>query len=195
MTIKILLVGNSAVGKTCMLLRYSDNQFNPDFLSTIGLDFKVKHMTIDEKPIKLQVWDTAGQEQFRTITQSFLRGADGILLCYDLTNKTSFEQISDWMESIHNCAATTVDIFIVGNKCDLVDKREITEEMIEGMKAKYNCECFETSACTGQGINETFEKMANVIKKRKDAEPQKQQNNVVRLDSKGPKNKKKKCLI
>ena len=195
MTIKILLVGNSAVGKTCILLRYSDNKFQGDFLSTIGLDFKVKHMTIDDKPIKLQVWDTAGQEQYRNITQSFLRGADGILLCFDLTNKMSFDQISDWMHSIHDCASTTVDIFLVGNKCDLQDQRKITNEMIEQMKNEYECEYFETSACTGQGINETFERMANVIKKRKDAEPQKQQNNIVRLDNKSEKSKRKKCSI
>ena len=177
MTIKILLVGDSSVGKTCILLRYSENKFQEQFLSTIGLDFKVKRMVIDGKPIKLQVWDTAGQEQYRTITKSFLRGADGILLVFDLTNQTSFDMVNEWMNSIKENASSTVDIFLVGNKCDL--DRVVTQDKIDEFKQNNNVPYFETSACTGFNIQETFTEMANVIKKRKESEPEQQTANTI----------------
>ncbi|KAH0792444.1 Rab GTPase [Histomonas meleagridis] len=191
MTIKILLVGDSSVGKTCILLRYSENKFQEAFLSTIGLDFKVKRMVIDEKPIKLQVWDTAGQEQYRTITKSFLRGADGILLVFDLTNQTSFDMVNEWMNSIKENASSTVDIFLVGNKCDL--EKVVTEDMINEFKRTNNVPYFETSARSGLGIQETFLEMAKVIKKRKENEPEQPPANTIDI-SQPKKNRKKRGL-
>ena len=191
MTIKILLVGDSSVGKTCILLRYSENKFQEQFLSTIGLDFKVKHMVIEDKPIKLQVWDTAGQEQYRTITKSFLRGADGILLVFDLTNQTSFDMVTEWMNSIKENASSTVDIFLIGNKCDL--DRVVTQDKIDDFQKANNVQYFETSACTGFNIQETFTKMAEVIMKRKESEPEQPSANTIDI-SQPKKNKKKKGL-
>ena len=101
---KILLIGNSGAGKSCILMRYSENQFTNNFYNTIGVDFKVKNLQIDGKDVKLQIWDTAGQDRFRTITSSYYRGANGILIVYDCTDKESFENIKTWMSEIDKYA-------------------------------------------------------------------------------------------
>ena len=104
MQIKLLMIGDSGVGKTCLLLRYANDSFSPTFITTIGIDFKIKNVDIDGTRIKLQIWDTAGQERFRTITTSYFRGAQGILLVYDITNKWSFEGISRWLKEVEQHA-------------------------------------------------------------------------------------------
>ncbi|KAM6139244.1 ras-related protein Rab-10 isoform 2-T2 [Phoenicopterus ruber ruber] len=122
---KLLLIGDSGVGKTCVLFRFSDDAFNTTFISTIGIDFKIKTVELQGKKIKLQIWDTAGQERFHTITTSYYRGAMGIMLVYDITNAKSFENISKWLRNIDEHANEDVERMLLGNKCDMEDKRVV----------------------------------------------------------------------
>jgi Ras-related protein Rab-8A len=124
--VKVLMVGDSGVGKTSLLLRYAQDSFNESFMTTIGIDFKTKFLDIGDKRVKLQIWDTAGQERFRTITTSYFRGAQGILLCYDVSDRKSFNSIGSWLEQITNHADKHVCVIICGTKCEM--DREVTEE-------------------------------------------------------------------
>eukprot|EP00343_Euplotes_focardii_P012513 CAMPEP_0205833658 /NCGR_PEP_ID=MMETSP0206-20130828/50164_1 /ASSEMBLY_ACC=CAM_ASM_000279 /TAXON_ID=36767 /ORGANISM="Euplotes focardii, Strain TN1" /LENGTH=234 /DNA_ID=CAMNT_0053140251 /DNA_START=25 /DNA_END=729 /DNA_ORIENTATION=+ len=123
--IKLLLIGDSGVGKSCILLRFSDDSFTASFITTIGIDFKIKTIELDGKRIKLQIWDTAGQERFRTITTAYYRGAMGILLVYDVTDEQSFQNIRNWIRNIEQHAADNVDKVLVGNKCDMVSMKVV----------------------------------------------------------------------
>ena len=123
---KVLLIGDSGVGKTCLLLRFSDDTFTPNFITTIGIDFKIRTIELEGKKVKLQIWDTAGQERFRTITTAYYRGAMGILLVYDVTDEKSFENIRHWMRNIEQHASDSVNKMIIGNKCDMLDRKVCT---------------------------------------------------------------------
>ncbi|KPP68297.1 RAB8A, member RAS oncogene family,-like, partial [Scleropages formosus] len=125
---KLLLIGDSGVGKTCVLFRFSEDAFNSTFISTIGIDFKIRTVELDGKKIKLQIWDTAGQERFRTITTAYYRGAMGIMLVYDITNEKSFDNIKNWIRNIEEHASADVEKMILGNKCDVNDKRQVSKE-------------------------------------------------------------------
>ena len=168
--LKLIMIGESSVGKTCMIMRYIDNSFTENFLTTVGVDFKVKDLNIDGKTVKLQIWDTAGQEQFHTITKSYFRGADGIILCFDLTSSMTLERTHLWMDSIKESAAEKVDVVLVGNKKDK-DGRDVTEEQARAVAEEYHVEYFETSAKTGENISEVFEALAKKAFARKEAEP------------------------
>ena len=140
---KLLLIGDSGVGKTCVLFRFSEDAFNATFISTIGnfppllnrldkqkilgIDFKIRTIELDGKKIKLQIWDTAGQERFRTITTAYYRGAMGIMLVYDITNEKSFDNIKNWIRNIEEHASADVEKMILGNKCDMNDRRQVTD--------------------------------------------------------------------
>merc|ERR1712196_103156 len=139
-------MGDSGVGKTCLLLRYANQSFSPTFITTIGIDFKIKNIELDGKRIKLQIWDTAGQERFRTITTSYFRGAQGILLCYDVTDRKSFDNVNVWMEQIAEHADDNVCKILIGNKMDKEDDRQVTQAEGENMAKKYGIPFFETSA-------------------------------------------------
>nr|pir hypothetical protein T23H2.6 - Caenorhabditis elegans [Caenorhabditis elegans] len=128
MLFKLLLIGDSGVGKTCILYRFSDDAFNTTFISTIGIDFKIKTIELKGKKIKLQIWDTAGQERFHTITTSYYRGAMGIMLVYDITNAKSFDNIAKWLRNIDEHASEDVVKMILGNKCDMSDRRVVSRE-------------------------------------------------------------------
>ena len=125
---KMLLIGNSGVGKSCLLVRYAENSFNENFFNTIGVDFKIKTISLDNQNIKLQIWDTAGQERFRTLTASYYRGAHGIIVVYDVTDRDTFENVRQWMQEIDKFATDNVCKVIVGNKCDLDDSRKVSTE-------------------------------------------------------------------
>ncbi|XP_061632833.1 ras-related protein Rab-13 isoform X2 [Phyllopteryx taeniolatus] len=125
---KLLLIGDSGVGKTCLIIRFAEDNFNSTYISTIGIDFKVKTIEVDGKKVKLQVWDTAGQERFKTITTAYYRGAMGIILVYDITDEKSFENIQNWMKSIKENASAGVSRMLLGNKCDIEAKRKVTKE-------------------------------------------------------------------
>ncbi|TNN14867.1 Ras-related protein isoform 3 [Schistosoma japonicum] len=133
---KLLLIGDSGVGKTSILLRFSDNLFNQTFISTIGIDFKIRTVDIDGKKIKLQIWDTAGQERFKTITTAYYRGAMGIMLVYDITNQHSFNNIKTWMQNIDEHANNDVEKMLLGNKCDVDEKRQISFQ--QGLQVSRN---------------------------------------------------------
>jgi Ras-related protein Rab-8A len=132
--IKLLLIGDSGisnpifyiyvgVGKSCLLLRFCDNSFTPSFITTIGIDFKIRTMELDGQRVKLQIWDTAGQERFRTITTAYYRGAMGILLVYDVTDERSFLNVANWIRNVEQYASPNVNKILLGNKCDMEDKR------------------------------------------------------------------------
>lgn len=111
------------VGKSCLLLRFCDDSFTPSFITTIGIDFKIRTVEIEGKRIKLQIWDTAGQERFRTITNAYYRGAMGILLVYDVTDERSFNNVRNWIRNTEQYASEGVNKILIGNKCDMADKR------------------------------------------------------------------------
>lgn len=153
---KLLLIGDSGVGKTCILFRFSDDAFNTTFISTIGIDFKIKTIELRGKKIKLQIWDTAGQERFHTITTSYYRGAMGIMLVYDITNSKSFDNIAKWLRNIQEHANDDVEKMILGNKCDMEDKRVIPKERGEAIARENGIRFLETSAKTNVNIEKAF---------------------------------------
>ena len=166
-TFKILTIGESGVGKTCILRRFVENKFLKNHLATIGIDFKTKTLNINNQEIKLKIWDTAGQERFRNITTQYYKGADGIVLIYDVTDDASYEKIRDWMAQIlSNTKREDIGLVLLGNKCDM-EPRAVTEEQGNKMAEELQVSYFETSALTGQGINEAFNELTRDIMKRK----------------------------
>merc|ERR1711934_713226 len=193
MLIKLLLIGDSGVGKSCLLCRYSDDVFNNKFITTIGIDFKIRTIELDGKKIKLQIWDTAGQERFRTITQAYYRGAMGILLVYDVTDDKSFQNIRAWMRNIEQHANNEVVKVLLGNKCDMDMKRAVDSAKGEALAREYDIEFFETSAKEKINVDAAFTRMAKLIKdKRKDENPSTQQP-ALDLNNQGKDKKKGGC--
>ncbi|KAL6138690.1 hypothetical protein ACLB2K_063969 [Fragaria x ananassa] len=182
--IKLLLIGDSAigielipftpllcdsagVGKSCLLLRFSDGSFTTSFITTIGIDFKIRTIELDGKRIKLQIWDTAGQERFRTITTAYYRGAMGILLVYDVTDESSFNNIRNWIRNIEQHASDNVNKILVGNKADMDEsKRAVPTSKGQALADEYGIKFFETSAKTNLNVEEVFFSIARDIKQR-----------------------------
>ena len=162
---KVLLLGDSSVGKTCFLLRYCDKTFQDAHLSTIGLDYRLKSMTLkNKKNIKLQIWDTAGKDRFRAITKNYYKGANGIILIYDVTNLQTFENVKNWITQIREEANKNVVIFLAGNKADLPEEsRAVQKEDGQKMAEEYNIPFQETSAKEGINVNETFQELVEKI--------------------------------
>ncbi|KAL1236037.1 hypothetical protein TSPI_07251 [Trichinella spiralis] len=161
---KLLLIGDSGVGKTCLLFRFAEDSFNNTFISTIGIDFKIRTIELDGKKIKLQIWDTAGQERFRTITNAYYRGAMGILLVYEITNEKSFENIKNWVRNIEEHASANVEKIILGNKCDMEDKRQVSRERGAQLAIEYGVKFMETSAKANINVESAFFTLARDIK-------------------------------
>ncbi|XP_066464910.1 ras-related protein Rab-13 [Eleutherodactylus coqui] len=160
---KLLLIGDSGVGKTCLIVRFSEDSFNSTYISTIGIDFKIRTTEIQGKKIKLQVWDTAGQERFKTITTAYYRGAMGIILVYDISDERSFENIQNWMKSIRENAAAGVERMLLGNKCDMENRRKVPKERGEKLAKDHGIRFFETSAKSSQNVDEAFNALATDI--------------------------------
>ena len=162
---KLLLIGDSGVGKTCILFRFSDDAFNTTFISTIGIDFKLKTIVLDGRIIKLQIWDTAGQERFHTITTAYYRGALGVMMVYDITDKKSFDDITNWLRAIQEHGNPKVEKMIIGNKCDLDDNRMVPKESGEALANANDAMFLETSAKSSLNVDKAFEQMAERIMK------------------------------
>ena len=166
MQMKLLMIGDSGVGKTCLLLRYANDSFSPTFITTIGIDFKIKNIDIDGKRVKLQIWDTAGQERFRTITTSYFRGAQGILLLYDVTDRRSFESIRNWVSQIQQHADVNVNKILVGNKCDMLDEKVVSTEEGQKLAREFGMDFFECSAKNNINVEPAFVGLGRAIKDR-----------------------------
>jgi len=164
--IKLLLIGDSGVGKSCLLLRFCDDAWTPSFITTIGIDFKIRTIEVDGKRIKLQIWDTAGQERFRTITTAYYRGAMGILLVYDVTDEKSFNNIRTWHANVEQHASAEVNKILVGNKSDEDGKRMVTEEQGKALADELGIPHMETSAKASYHVDDAFFQLASAIKKR-----------------------------
>ena len=161
---KILLLGDSEVGKSCFLMRYSDNVFVENYITTIGLDYKLKSVKLDSgKTIKVQLWDTAGQDKYRTIAKNYFKGSHGILLLYDVTKQSSFQNIRDWIQDIREEVSQKAIIFLIGNKIDLVDKRKISKEKGIELAEEYKLPFFEASAKSGENVDEVFKALYKKI--------------------------------
>ena len=163
---KLLLIGNSAVGKSSLLLRFSDNIFNESFLPTIGVDFKIRTFELTGKTVKLQIWDTAGQERFKTITSSYYKGAHGIILTYDITDKQSFKDIENWLTEVEKFANENVIKLLVGNKSDLESSRQVKFEEGKEFADSLGVQFIETSAKNSSNVEKAFFTLANEIKGR-----------------------------
>ena len=162
----VLLIGDSGVGKSCLLLRFCDDAWTPSFITTIGIDFKIRTIELDGKRIKLQIWDTAGQERFRTITTAYYRGAMGILLVYDVTDERSFNNVRTWHSNVVQYASEGVNKILVGNKCDWDEKRVISEDQGKDLAQSLDIKFIETSAKNNVGVEDAFFTLARDIKSR-----------------------------
>uniref|UniRef100_A0AAZ3PEB6 Ras-related protein Rab-3 n=1 Tax=Oncorhynchus tshawytscha TaxID=74940 RepID=A0AAZ3PEB6_ONCTS len=160
---KLLIIGNSSVGKTSFLFRYADDSFTSAFVSTVGIDFKVKTVFRNEKRIKLQIWDTAGQERYRTITTAYYRGAMGFLLMYDITNQDSFNAVQDWATQIKTYSWDNAQVILVGNKCELEDDRLVPTEEGQRLAKDLGYQFFEASAKDNINVKQVFERLVDVI--------------------------------
>ncbi|KAJ2642601.1 GTP-binding protein, partial [Coemansia sp. RSA 1694] len=163
---KLLLIGDSGVGKSCVLLRFSDDSFTPSFITTIGIDFKIRTIELDGKRIKLQIWDTAGQERFRTITTAYYRGAMGILLVYDVTDERSFNNIENWYKNVEHYASEGVNKILIGNKCDIEGSRAVSKESGQKLADELGIKFLETSAKSNTNVDDAFITLARDIKER-----------------------------
>lgn len=162
---KLLLIGDSGVGKSSLLLRFADNSFTESFISTIGVDFKIRTLDIDGTTVKLQIWDTAGQERFRTITSSYYRGAHGIIVVYDVTNNETFANVQKWLQEIDRYACENVHKLLVGNKCDLESKRMVDYRTAKDVADKFNMGYLETSAKSNTNVDKAFSQLAQGVMK------------------------------
>ena len=160
---KMILIGDSGVGKSNILLKYLKNEFQQNTKATVGVEFGTKTVEIDNKKIKVQIWDTAGQERYRSITSAYYKGAKGAFIVYDITRKGSFENIDKWIEDLKSNGDKNVSIMLIGNKSDLADKREVQTD--EGIKKSEESKVafLETSALNGENVAKAFEQIIEQI--------------------------------
>ena len=163
---KYIIIGDAYVGKSNLLLRYAHGQFKDDYQLTIGVEFAAKNVKIRGKTYRIQIWDTAGQESFRSITRGYYKSSVCALVVYDISNKESFNNISTWIEDCKNQSPKTIFFVLVGNKSDLEDKRKVSTEEGQELAEKYGIPFYETSAKTGTNINEIFYNSAEEIVKK-----------------------------
>ena len=200
-SLKILILGDSSVGKTTLLLKYVDGYFPTVYVATIGVEYKIKRININGIDISLQIWDTAGQERFRGITKNFMKGADGIIYVYDITKKSSFESLKNWIFQSEEATEGFKKI-IIGNKIDLDKERQITEESLNKFCQSRNIKGMEVSAKNDVNVNECFETLAKLIIEGKSKEQlierysearRSRGKSVISKSSHKSKNKKKCC--
>ena len=187
---KVIIIGDSGIGKSALLYRFAEDTYNNNYISTIGVDFKIKTLFLNSNIIKLQIWDTAGQERFRTITTSYYRGAHIIFLCYDITDIQSFSNLEMWQKEINRFAKPDVQIILCGTKNDLSSQRQISYEEGKKYAEQFGFDFFETSAKNNKNVNEIFEKSSTnmlekfqlELKKEKDVKLYKPIQNTISVD-------------
>ena len=189
-TIKLLLIGNAFVGKTLITQKFIDNTFSKSTVSTIGVDLQCKVIDINGKKVKFLIWDTAGEDRMKTMTYSYYRGCHVILIVFDVTEKRSFECVSQWVDCIDKFAKSNVLKILVGNKTDLADKRTVTFEEGQKLGEKYGLKYYEISALKVEGLHEMFEEVA---KEYVEIYEQKAYKNFQLKKIENDKRKKKKC--
>ena len=167
-SLKVVVVGDSGVGKTCLLIRFIRDLWDEDSQPTLGVEFMTKIVTTPKHRIQLQLWDTAGQELFRSVTRGYYRGSAGALLVFDLSNRDSFENINRWLQDVKDVARSDVVTLLIGNKSDLSDKRQVSREEAESFANLHGTQYFETSAKTGEQISEAINACVSVIEKNVD---------------------------
>ena len=161
---KLVIIGDSGVGKSCLLLRFADDTFTENFYSTIGVDFRFKCLEIGDRKCKLQIWDTAGQERFKTVTSAYYRGADGIIIVFDQTDKDSYNNVQNWIEDISKYSTDDPVKIIFANKDDISkDKKSVDNEDIIELEKKCGLEVIRTSAKTGEKVTYAFEKLTQKL--------------------------------
>ena len=165
MIFKIILVGDSSVGKTNILSRYLNNTFEETTKPTVGVEFNSKTYKIQDNIVKAQIWDTAGQERYRSITSAYYKGAKGCLLIYDITRKKTFENVDKWISQFKESADKDLYIILIGNKCDLADVRQVSKEEAEKKAKFYNMAFIETSALNGTNVEKAFDTLINEVYK------------------------------
>ena len=190
-TLKIIILGSSEVGKTCILNRYFHNEFKENLLSTIGIDFQTKFFRFEDQKIKANYIDTAGQEKFRAISVNYLKGTDGVILVFDITKKETFELLETWLKELRDTNKSDVSKVLIGNKSDLAKERQVSLEEANILAENMKCKYYEASAKTGENINEALDEIAKIAYTY-------YTNNEDRVESivlsrEEEKNKKKKC--
>lgn len=163
-TVSILTVGETQVGKTSLILRFIDRVFYYDTKTTIGVDFKVKRINLQNKNVLVKIWDSAGQERFKTVTRQYYKNAEGVMLIYDVTSQKSFSMIEEWFKSIIENKRKDAQVILIGNKKDMVN-RVISAEQGESLAKKFEIKYYETSALSGENVDQVFEELAeNILK-------------------------------
>ncbi|KAA8582293.1 ras-related protein Rab-15 isoform X1 [Etheostoma spectabile] len=160
---RLLMLGDSGVGKTCVLRRFTESEFDPSHISTIGVDFKMKTLELDGIRVRVQIWDTAGQERYHTITKQYYRRAQGIIFVYDITSELSFQHLVKWASDVDEYAQDKVQRILVGNKCDEELRRQVTKDQGNKLAETYGMEFFETSAFNSMNICESFTRMTELV--------------------------------
>jgi len=161
--VRLLTIGDSGAGKSSLLLRYTQNEFTVEYMPTIGIDFRLKTIDVKGRTVKVQVWDTTGQERFRTITHNYYRGAHGIALVYDVTQEGSFTNIRKWIQDVRTYAEDSVNIVLIGNKCDLDAKRVVEKTRGQELADEYAIQFFETSAKADLNVQDAFTSLVNSV--------------------------------
>ena len=194
---KIILVGDTSVGKTNIINKYIKNEFREDFYATIGVEFSHKKFVVENRKIKAQIWDTAGQERYKAITRAYYKGAKGAFIVYDITRKETFDDVDKWRNELISSCNQEITVMLIGNKCDLEDQREISKEQGEEKAKSFGFSFLETSALSGENLEKGFQMLIEEIYQKYKVEQSK--NDEFNLNSGaeeikiGKMNKKKKC--
>ncbi|RXG59657.1 Ras-related protein Rab-35 [Armadillidium vulgare] len=192
---KLLIIGDSGVGKSSLLLRFADNTFTGNYITTIGVDFKIRTLEVDGEKVKLQIWDTAGQERFRTITSTYYRGTHGVIVVYDVTNGESFANVKRWLHEIDQNCEVVNRILVVGNKNDCPDRKVVLHEDAKRFADQMNIKLFETSAKENINVEEMFTVMTKMVltSKKEQRARQNAHNDVVSLTNPKKQKGKRRC--
>ena len=190
---QVLIIGDSTVGKTSILSRFTEGTFSPNYLATVGLDFFTKDEYFNNKIVRIKIWDTAGQERYKALTQGFFRNAHGILIVYDVTNSETFDNLKYWVQSIHTHLGEkgNVKVIIIGNKIDL--KREIKKEDAQKYAEENGYKYFETSALSGEGIEESIKYLVQQVLESQAKNQEANNNDKIRISKDDNKKEEKKC--